>query len=161
MCYTKFLWKHDSFFSCTSFLMHALHYVKNFHIRSYSGPYFPAFGLNTEKYGVSLCTHSECGKIRTRITPNTDTFYAVLYYHFVFNVHCSTKFLIISTSFDFFYHVYNLRIKVTLSNTRFPLNFFSRKNCRNQYQNSWESWKNWSKIKWVISHFPKIKTVVT
>ena len=30
------------------------------------GPYFPAFGLNTERYGVSLPIHSECGKILTR-----------------------------------------------------------------------------------------------
>ena len=45
---------------------------------SYSGPYFPAFGLNTESYSVSLRIQSECGKMRTRITPNTDTFYAVL-----------------------------------------------------------------------------------
>ena len=32
----------------------------------FSGPYFPAFGLNTERYFVSLRTLSECGKIRTR-----------------------------------------------------------------------------------------------
>ena len=31
----------------------------------------------TERYGVSLRIHSECGKIRTRKTPNTDTFHAV------------------------------------------------------------------------------------
>ena len=31
-----------------------------------SGLYFPAFGLNTEKYRVSLLIQSECGKIRTR-----------------------------------------------------------------------------------------------
>ena len=31
----------------------------------FSGPYFPAFGPNTEGYGVSLCIQSECGKIRT------------------------------------------------------------------------------------------------
>ena len=31
-----------------------------------SGPYFPAFGLNTERYKVSLCIQSKCGKIRTR-----------------------------------------------------------------------------------------------
>ena len=37
-------------------------------IRSYSGPYFPAFGLNTERYKVSLRIQSECKKIRTRIT---------------------------------------------------------------------------------------------
>ena len=43
-------------------------------IRSYSGPHFPAFGLNTERYGVSLHIQSKCGKKRTRITRNTDTF---------------------------------------------------------------------------------------
>ena len=32
----------------------------------FSGPYFIAFGLNTERYGVSLRIQSECGKIRTR-----------------------------------------------------------------------------------------------
>ena len=53
------------------------HCVKNVRIRSYSGPYFPAFRLNTERYSVSLHIQSKCGKIRTRITPNTDTFYAV------------------------------------------------------------------------------------
>ena len=31
-----------------------------------SGPYFSAFGVNTERYEVSLRIHSECGKIRTR-----------------------------------------------------------------------------------------------
>ena len=41
-------------------------------------PYFPAFGLNTERYGVSLRIQYKCRKIRTRITPNTDTFHAVL-----------------------------------------------------------------------------------
>ena len=30
------------------------------------GRHFPAFGLNTERYFVSLCIHSECGKIWTR-----------------------------------------------------------------------------------------------
>ena len=43
-------------------------------IRSFSGPYFPAFGMNTERYGVS-----ECRKMRIRKTANTDTFYAVVY----------------------------------------------------------------------------------
>ena len=31
-----------------------------------SGPYFPALGLNTERYEASVCIHSEYGKIRTR-----------------------------------------------------------------------------------------------
>ena len=53
------------------------HCVKSVPIRSYSGPHFPAFGLNTERCGVSLYMQSKCGKMRTRITRNTDAFYAV------------------------------------------------------------------------------------
>ena len=55
-----------------------IHCVKSARIRSYSGPYFPAFGMNTERYSVFLRIQFECGKTRTRITPNTDTFYAVI-----------------------------------------------------------------------------------
>ena len=46
----------------------ALHSVRSVRIWSYSCPHFSAFGLKTE---------SEYGKMWTRITPNTDTFYAV------------------------------------------------------------------------------------
>ena len=56
----------------------SLHCVKSVRIRSYSGPHFPAFGLNTERYKVSLRIHSKCGKMRTKRTPNTYTFHAVL-----------------------------------------------------------------------------------
>ena len=51
--------------------------VKGIRVWSFSGPYFPAFGLNTEKYRISLRIKSQCRKIRTRKTPNTDTFYVV------------------------------------------------------------------------------------
>ena len=54
-----------------------LHCVKGVSIRSYSGPYFPPFGLNTKRYSISLRIQPECVKIRTRITPNMDTFHAV------------------------------------------------------------------------------------
>ena len=40
----------------------------------FSGPYFPTFALNTERYSLSLRIQSECGKIRTRKTPYLDTF---------------------------------------------------------------------------------------
>ena len=43
----------------------------------FSGPYFPAFGLNTERYSLSLRIQSECGKIRTRKTPYLATFHAL------------------------------------------------------------------------------------
>ena len=35
-------------------LLNANHCIKSVHIRSFSGPHFPAFELNTEIYGVSL-----------------------------------------------------------------------------------------------------------
>ena len=54
---------------------HPRYCVKSVRIRSYSGLHFPSFGINTERYSVSLCIYPECGKIRTRITPNTNTFY--------------------------------------------------------------------------------------
>ena len=53
------------------------HCVKSFRIRSYSDPYFRAFGMFTERHGVSLGIQSECRKIKTRTIPNTDTFHAV------------------------------------------------------------------------------------
>ena len=52
--------------------------VKCMRIRSYSGPHFPSFRLNTEKYSVFLRIQSECGK-----TANTDTFYKVYFSHFI------------------------------------------------------------------------------
>ena len=37
--------------------------MKSVHIRTYSGPYFPAFELNTERHEVYLRIQPECGKI--------------------------------------------------------------------------------------------------
>ena len=53
------------------------HSMKSVRIRNYSGPHFPIFGLNKERYFVSHRIQSECGKIRTRKSPNTDTCYAL------------------------------------------------------------------------------------
>ena len=47
-------------------LMNIQHYVKSVHIRSFSCPYFPAFGLNMVRYEVSFRIQSECRKIQTR-----------------------------------------------------------------------------------------------
>ena len=55
------------------------HCVKSVRTRSYSGPYFLAFGLNTERYSVTLCIQSECRIMRTKITPNTGIIHAVKY----------------------------------------------------------------------------------
>ena len=59
------------------------HCVKSVRIQSFSGPYYPAFGLNekTERERksdtVSFRIQSKFGKIRTRKTSNADTFQAV------------------------------------------------------------------------------------
>ena len=75
--------------------------VESVRIRSYSGPHFPAFELNTERYSVSLRIQSECGKMRPRITPNTDTFYAVRGLH----------------SYEALkYYIINLNYKIVVSN---------------------------------------------
>ena len=62
----------------TQFLYYNIHRVKSVRIWSYSGLYFLAFGLNTQRYSVSLHIQSECRKMWTRITPNTNTFHAVI-----------------------------------------------------------------------------------
>ena len=50
--------------------------MKSVPVWSFSGLYFPAFGLNTERCGISLCIQTKCSKIWTRKTPNTDAFQA-------------------------------------------------------------------------------------
>ena len=61
---------------------HLRHCGQSARIRSYSGPCFPVFKLNTERYSVShrvsLRIQAKWEKIRTRITPNTDTFQALI-----------------------------------------------------------------------------------
>ena len=66
----------------TNYLFNALVIlsVKSAHIRSYSGPYFPVCS-------VSLRIQSEYGKIQTRITPNTGTFYAVIVSLLLISIH--------------------------------------------------------------------------
>ena len=45
-----------------------MHCVKSVQIRRSSGPYFPAFGLNTKIYGVNIRIQFEYKKISTRKT---------------------------------------------------------------------------------------------
>ena len=52
-----------------------LHCVKSARIRGFSGPHFSMYFY---PHSVSLRIQSECGKMRTRKTPNTTTFHAVL-----------------------------------------------------------------------------------
>ena len=95
------------------------HCVKSVRIRSYSGPHFPAFGLNSERYGVSLRIQSECGKMLTRITANTDTFNAThLPSEFKLNLHKNIllrKFLCMKRR-DFFQVRFQLEYKIFFCN---------------------------------------------
>ena len=77
----------SSIFSSTSLsssnklsVLFNLNCVKSVRIRSYSGQHFPTFGQNKGRYGISHRIQSECRKMRTRITPNTDTSHTVLYW---------------------------------------------------------------------------------
>ena len=54
-----------------------VHCMKSVRIQRFSGPYFPAFRLNTERYSVYLRIQSECEKIWTRKTPNAGSFHAM------------------------------------------------------------------------------------
>ena len=65
------------FFDYLAYTCQINHCVKSVRLRSYSGPHFLAFGRKKERYSASLLIQSECGKIRTRLTPNKDTFYQV------------------------------------------------------------------------------------
>ena len=69
------------------------HYIKSSGIGNFFGPYFPAFGLNSARYSVSVRIQSECGKIRTRKTLNTDTLSAV---HLNDTNHCLEKSMFLS-----------------------------------------------------------------
>ena len=59
-------------------IKHECHYAKSVRVRSFSCSHFSAFGLNTEIYSVNLRIQPKPGKIRTRKTRSTDTFYAVI-----------------------------------------------------------------------------------
>ena len=78
-------WKYTSTALCTLqkkiSLLPGKNCTKRIRIRSVSGLHFPASGLDAEICSVNLRIQSECGKIRTRRTRNTDTFYVVKKYH--------------------------------------------------------------------------------
>ena len=68
--------------------------------RVFSGPYFPAFWLNSERYEVSLRIQCECGKMRTRKTS--------VFGHFSRSVPISTEHLWNCYSWIFFIHIYHI-----------------------------------------------------
>ena len=55
------------------------YFVKSDRVWSYFGSYFSAFALNSEVYFVNLRIQSECGKIRSRQSLNTDNICKVSY----------------------------------------------------------------------------------
>ena len=56
----------------------SIHYLKSVCILSFSGLYFPTFGLNTDIYSVNLHVQSKCGEIWTGKSPNIAMFYSVI-----------------------------------------------------------------------------------
>ena len=61
-------------------LSRAKHSAQSVCIRSYSGPYFSRIRTEygeIEYLSVFSPNAGKCGEMRTRITPNTDSFYAV------------------------------------------------------------------------------------
>ena len=66
-----------------STLLRSSHCIKSVRIRSFSGSYFPVFGLNAEKYGISFRVQSESGNMQTRKALNTDTFYSMTFMNIV------------------------------------------------------------------------------
>ena len=51
--------------------------AKSVRMRRFFDPFFQAFGMYRERYGVSRRIQSACWKIRTRKNPNTYTFHLV------------------------------------------------------------------------------------
>ena len=56
-------------------LIQSLHEESKYGV--FPGPYFPAFGLKTERYEVSLVFNPNAGKYGPEKTPDLDTFHAV------------------------------------------------------------------------------------
>ena len=54
-----------------------VYYTKNYVDSPWFGVFWSSFSCILTEYSVSLCIQSECWKIRTRITPNTDNFHVV------------------------------------------------------------------------------------
>ena len=77
---------------------------------------FLSLGLNTERYEVSLLIQPKCGKIWTRITPNTDTFNADT--HIYVYVYTPKNFDNLLGSFfcqEHFRYVYNIKVIINSS----------------------------------------------
>ena len=138
-----------------------LHCVKSVRIWSFSGPYFPAYGRNTERYSVALRIQAECGKIWTRKHPNTYTFYAVLIkkYEVSLLVSCILSWLTISLQdpwFSRFSMPQNMLWKPLnpfYANRifQYPLKTFKNhwtSNVKKEYQGVIEG-DQWHEMKWV------------
>ena len=85
-------------FSSNVYFSRGTHCVKSLRIWIYSGPYFPAFGLNTERYGEPFIIQYKWRKTQTRITPNIDIFYAVTLLHTLLHAKNSRKLFHIADS---------------------------------------------------------------
>ena len=104
------------------------HCVESVRIRSFSGPYFLVFRLNTERYSVSFRIQSEWGKIWVRNTPDTDTFHAVFYFLLLLLTALLRKKHLKTFKFvDLMAEWWKLYAKLTSQKIKFPIkDFFSK-----------------------------------
>ena len=104
------------------------HCAESVRIRSFSGPYFLVFRLNTERYSVSFRIQSEWGKIWVRSTPDTDTFHAVFYFPLLLLTALLWKKYLKTFKFvDLMAEWWKLYTKLTSQKIKFPIkDFFSK-----------------------------------
>ena len=102
--------------------------MESVRIRSFSGPHFLVFRLNTERYSVSFRIQSEWGKIWVRNTPDTDTFHAVFYFLLLLLTALLRKKHLKTFKFvDLMAEWWKLYAKLTSQKIKFPIkDFFSK-----------------------------------
>ena len=88
------------------------HCVKNVRIRSFSGPYFPAFGLNTERYTEYLSVFST-NAVRTRKTAGLQIFKYCIHDLQVTRTSISRYVPLVCTFEDIFKTWYQVRLRHT------------------------------------------------
>ena len=102
-----------------------LHWVKSVRIRNNSGQYFPTILIRIFPHSgsASLRIRSECGKVRTMITPNTDTFsfilvcsnFYLIHNFFSYGMHTVASYKYARTNYSCRFHHYCM----TFMNTEF------------------------------------------
>ena len=114
-----------------------VHCVKSVQIRNFSCLYFASFGLNTERYKVSLRIQTECGKIQTRRNSvfghisHSGCYHALKYILRFFILKQNKHSIVFCWGFPF--HIF-FSVKENNFYRRFPFSFSSKKIQANGYE---------------------------